>query len=295
MIQQFLGNMSPREFADSHYHKFPYACHGGAAVACGLASKEAVVRWLTQPAADVMIVRRGEQRDHASLLTPAAIVACLEEGCTLVLRHAERLDPDLAGIAAEFQRCFGGDVDVHIYWTPPGTHGFNWHFDAEDVFILQAAGAKEYELRKNTVFPWPTRDTLPADMRYEREIMPLMRCSLAAGDCLYIPAGYWHRASAISESISLAIGLMSHTRLDVLDYLRARLRGDLQWRERLPVAGAALDGDPDLRQRVRTVLAQVSADIARTLAGVEAVDDLLAWMRPDDRSAEDGLVSQRPA
>ncbi len=78
----------------------------------------------------------------------------------------------------------------------PGTPGFSWHYDAEDVFIIQTAGEKEYSLRKNTVNPWPLEETLPADMQYERELMPLMRVLLRGGDLLYIPCGYWHKAEA---------------------------------------------------------------------------------------------------
>jgi 50S ribosomal protein L16 3-hydroxylase len=290
MIEHFLGSLSPREFVETHYHKFPYVSRGAAAMV-ELIPNERLMGWLTHPAADVMVVRRGELREHAAPLTAPIVAACLKDGCTLVLRHAELLESDLADLAAEFQRCFGGEADVHVYWTPAEGHGFGWHFDAEDVFIFQVAGAKEYELRKNTVFPWPTRDTLPADMRYEREIMPLMRCCLAAGQCLYVPAGYWHRAMARTESVSLAIGLMSWTRLDVFDYLRFRLRHDLRWRERLPIDGTAWDGESDCRDRLRSVLQQVSAELAGRLSSDETIDDLLAWMR--ERSANRAGMATR--
>ena len=45
--------------------------------------------------------------------------------------------------------------------------------------LCSASGRKTYSLRKNTVNPWPLEETLPADMKYEREIMPLMQCRLA--------------------------------------------------------------------------------------------------------------------
>ena len=54
-------------------------------------------------------------------------------------------------------------------------------------------------------------ETLPADMKYEREQMPLLKCPLAAGDWLYIPAGYWHMGHSEEASLTLSIGVMSPT------------------------------------------------------------------------------------
>ena len=76
-------------------------------------------------------------------------------------------------------------------------------------------------------------------MRYEREIMPLVRCELAAGDWLYIPSGYWHMGQSRELALSLAIGVMPRTGIDVLDFVRPRVAGSLLWRQRLPVAGRA--------------------------------------------------------
>ena len=95
-------------------------------------------------------------------------------------------------VAAAFARDFAAEVNIHMYCTPGDQFGFGWHYDAEEVFIVQTTGRKLYSLRKNTVNPWPIEETLPADMRYEREITPLVRCELAAGDWLYVPSGYWH-------------------------------------------------------------------------------------------------------
>ena len=68
--------------------------------------------------------------------------------------------------------------------------------------------------------------------------MPLLRCTLNAGDWLYIPAGYWHRTQAGAESVSLSVGLRMTPALDAFDALRPRLLESLRWRQRLPPAGA---------------------------------------------------------
>jgi ribosomal protein L16 Arg81 hydroxylase len=143
--------------------------------------------------------------------------------------------------------------------------------------ILQSSGAKEYCLRKNTVHPWPVAEAMPKDMGYEKEIMPLLRCTLRAGDWLYIPAGYWHKAQSHDESISLAIGVMSPTSLDLLDYVRSHLASSLRWRQRLPPSG---DVSPfsieQLADQFQELGRDLGEDLARLLADRAIVLDYLA-------------------
>lgn len=246
-LQLLLEELPKQEFVSEYFHTLPYSRPGSAAELCPLGTWETVGRILEQPA-DVMVVRRGEQRpSDASLRLPQAR-ALSEDGYTILVRHAERHDSRLAELASSFAADFHAPVDIHLYVTPPGTHGFSWHYDAEDVFIIQTAGAKEYSLRKNTVNPWPLMETIPHNMRYERELMPLMKAELQAGDWLYIPCGYWHKADSLAgeeAAISLAVGVMSPAAIQIFDYLRTRLVDSILWRQRLPLTGDAADLKPD--------------------------------------------------
>jgi ribosomal protein L16 Arg81 hydroxylase len=119
-------------------------------------------------------------------------------------------------------------------------------------------------------------------MRYEREIMPLMRCALEAGDWLYIPAGYWHMATAEQTAISLAIGVMSHAAVEVLDLLRRQLPQSILWRQRLPVAGAAAAlTDEQLRAMLRDLLVQLRHDLASQLTNDSFLSQLMDYVRRD--------------
>lgn len=167
---------------------------------------------------------------------------------------------------------------MHIYATPPGNFGFSWHYDAEDVFILQTAGEKEYELRKNTVHPWPLDETIPVDMRHEREITPLMRVSLGAGDLLYIPCGYWHRATAMKAAgtaISLAVGVTSPSAIDVFDRISAELLKSPVWRQRLPVLLEISDSEVE-QDPYSYLFGQLAIDFARTINSREFREALLS-------------------
>src|SRR5205085_5069557 len=100
-----------------------------------------------------------------------------------------------------------------------------------------------------------------------REMMPVMRCMLHAGDWLYLPAGYWHCGRALDESVSLSVGVSSATALDVYDFLRRGLLDSLRWRQRLPVAGPANPmTTEELLRRYRELFDELGRDLGAQLA-----------------------------
>lgn len=281
MLEKLLGTMSVQQFLEEYYFKLPLAMADGCKSLASHGTLEALGTMLAHPKADVIVAERGGPWKGKTPTNAAQACALLEAGCTVGVRHAHEIDESIARLARGFHDDFLSPVDIHIYATPPGFAGFSWHYDAEEVFILQTRGAKDWFLRKNTVNPWPLVETLPADMQYQREIMPLFHCSLSAGDWLYIPAGYWHRTEARQEStdvsVSLSIGIKAHTGVDVFDFLRGRILESLCWRQRLTVIGAAsLQNDAQLVESLRLQFSELGRDLAGLLARPEAARAFLA-------------------
>jgi len=293
-LQTLLGEVRIRQFVAEYYHKLPYSAAGLAQPLCELGTWDSLTAVLAQDAADVLICRRNEQYVGSAPRTEADARLLVDEGYTLLVRHAERHDLRLAELAAAFERDFAAPVNIHMYCTPGGQYGFGWHYDAEEVFIVQTTGRKQYSLRKNTVNPWPIEETLPADMKYEREIMPLVRCELAAGDWLYIPSGYWHTGESRETAISLAIGVQPRTAVDVFDFLRPQIVDSIFWRQRLPVAGAAACSDEELRQQYEEMLSQLGSELARLLADPRQVDRFLNQLKVS-QSAPQSAAGTAPA
>jgi ribosomal protein L16 Arg81 hydroxylase len=102
-----------------------------------------------------------------------------------------------------------GPQRVIAFATAAKMHGFGWHYDPEDVFIMQTAGDKEYLFRRNTVVDVPSQPlrAQPDFSAARDEVSPTMSCRLLAGDWLYLPRGYWHVAYAHADSLSLSIGI----------------------------------------------------------------------------------------
>ncbi len=275
-----FADRSLSQFVAEYFQRLPYSTAGRAASLCELGSWQSLAAILERKSADVLVCRRNEQYADAPPHSEQEALALVKQGYTLLVRHAERHDERLAQLAAEFQAAFAAPVNIHMYCTPGGQYGFGWHYDAEEVFIVQTTGRKEYRLRKNTVNPWPIEETLPTDMRYEREIMPLVKCELAAGDWLYIPSGYWHMAESRETALSLAIGIQPRTAVDVYDFLRQQIVDSLFWRQRLPVAGtAAAASEEELRQQCQTLFHQLAGDLSKLLADPKNAQTFLAHLR----------------
>jgi ribosomal protein L16 Arg81 hydroxylase len=268
VIEQLLGDLSPRKFLDQFYTRLPHSRPGGAAGLTSFAGWASVEAILATKGVDAFLAREGRMWETGRLPSYGQARELFGQGHTLVIRSAEQHDRELARLAAGFREDFAAPVNVHVYCTPPERSGFGWHYDPEDVFIVQTHGAKEYQLRKNTVNPWPLLEQMPKDLQYPREVQPLWSCVLRPGDWLYIPAGWWHSARGVeADSITLAIGLMTPAALELLGFLKKELLSSILWRQRLPSLGKANDASPDELAKIhQSLFADLGRDLARVMA-----------------------------
>jgi hypothetical protein len=209
MLGDWLQDPQLDAFRAHHYRHEPYVQPGTAAPVVPLLDWESVQRLLVS-GADLTLVRNGRRWPDPP---PGDVDTSLElfrSGYSLVLRGCERQDAGLRALAASFADDLRGDVQVQVYATPGGFHSFGWHYDCEEVFIVQTSGIKEFRLRRNTVNPRPTLDAMPADMHFERETSaPVIEATLIAGDWLYIPRGWWHVGRALEDALSISIGVLA--------------------------------------------------------------------------------------
>jgi len=130
----------------------------------------------------------------------------MSDGIGVCVRRAEQHHTALAAAAAELSESLHGSVHVQVFVTPSENHGFGWHYDAEDVFIIQTAGSKDYYFRENTVTKLDARGRFDfGAVRQEKSQLQTAR--LLPGDCLYLPAGFWHMARSVDNSLSMSLGV----------------------------------------------------------------------------------------
>lgn len=270
MFEQWLGDVPTADFLKRFYLTQPFSLARAGAAFVPLLSWETIARVLPRgEPRDLLVVRDGRLWTGPDPGSASKAETFFKDGYSLVLRHAERHDPALAELADGFARDFGARVVVQLYATPAGHHSFGWHYDAEEVFILQTVGTKRYFIRENTVRPRPLVEAMPRDMEYEKEVSPLLACPLEPGDWLYVPAGFWHVARAMEDSLSISIGVLPPTAMDVFDELRQHFAESVIWRTRLPAHEAPATLGPQLLQEASRLFGDPQL-IERAIAAVQA-------------------------
>lgn len=104
-------------------------------------------------------------------------------GATVVFQGLHRSFPPLVDLIAELELELGHPCQANAYLTPPGSQGFAVHSDVHDVFVLQTAGTKQWELH-------------PPEGSEEPLLEP--------GHVMYLPTGTPHAARA-QDTVSLHI------------------------------------------------------------------------------------------
>ena len=171
------------------------------------------------------------------------------DGATLVLQGLHRTWEPVVEFAQQLAADLGHPTQVNAYVTPPQNTGFSDHYDVHDVFVLQISGAKRWRIRR-PVHDRPLRSQPWTDRRVDVEEsardVPMLETTLEAGDCLYLPRGYLHSATAQGGvSTHLTIGVHSWTRHHLADEMLraalARAAQDPAVRASLPLGTALAD------------------------------------------------------
>jgi ribosomal protein L16 Arg81 hydroxylase len=268
MLESWLGTISQAGFLREFYLHQPHSVAQGASGVVPLLSWDIFWKVLPQcEASDLLAVKDGRLWRGSDPHTAVEAMDLFRAGYSLVVRHAERHDAGLAKLAADFGADFGAPVAIQLYATPQQHTSFGWHYDAEEVFIVQTLGTKRYLLRENTVRPSPLLEAIPEDMAFEKEASPVMRCDLAPGDWLYVPSGFWHVARAEEDSLSISIGVAAPTAMDLFDELRKHFAESARWRSRLSLTGPHTELAATLSQEAARILGD-SPLIERAIAEV---------------------------
>jgi 50S ribosomal protein L16 3-hydroxylase len=208
MLADWLAPVSLDEFCARSLRTAPDARPATARAARALLDWEVLDRVL-RTADDVLVVSRGQLLPVPPPRSLAELRGYFAAGIGLCIRHGERRDAALAGVATAFGEL--GAAQVQLFVTPGGTHGFGWHYDDEDVFIVQTAGVKDYYFRANTVAgDQPARPEMFA--RFIAETSALCTATLVPGDFLYLPSRWWHMAVCREDALSISVGVTLNAR-----------------------------------------------------------------------------------
>ena len=207
---------------------------------------------------------------------PSCVRDALGEGYSLIVNGIDRLWEPVERFALALQAELHHPVDVNLYVSPPGERAFSHHWDIMDVFILQVAGRKAWQVREAAV-DRPLRDE-HAPLAPDRLPPLVFEGDLEPGGLLYIPRGHVHSACATEGlSLHLSVGVHPRTWLDLMAAAIRAARSDGRLRSALPPG--YLDGG---------ALAGGFAELASALPGLLDADRAL------DQLARDWVVERPP-
>ena len=208
VLHKCLAGDSVKDFTRLHLGRRAFAHVGGAEFAEPLGDWSALERLLSmQPAPDMLLIAGGQLQERPEPRSLSELKALFDDGIGIVVRDAQHRSPALRALCESFALELPGRQRLFLFATPKHRHGFGWHYDAEDVFILQTAGEKQYLMRENTI-DRPRPGVQPDFTCIRRETSPLMSCTLLPGDWLYLPSGMWHVAQPLTDSLSISLGIM---------------------------------------------------------------------------------------
>ncbi|MCB1388937.1 MAG: hypothetical protein KDK12_07325 [Rhodobacteraceae bacterium] len=216
------------------------------------------------PSEELQLVKTGkgisgdEYVTPSGLIDPVRVARFFDEGATIVLPGLQKRLTALAAYCRAMETVFNVDLQTNIYFTPEGSQGFKTHYDSHDVFVLQVAGSKTWNIYDSSALELPLRSqAFQPDGFKPGELVDTF--TLNAGDMCYVPRGVVHDARATDElSLHITTGLLAPRWVElIVDAVNQLALADPAFRRAIP-PGHANDGydRSEARQVFRDLLAR---------------------------------------
>lgn len=233
-------------------------------------------------------------------------IEAFRRGNSLRIVSMQRYSYPIALLSRDLERTISCAVNVNMYLTPgSGAKALRRHHDTHDVFVIQIHGNKIWRLYDSPLAA--PLEFLPLQRRESVREMETFRLRsdqtgwqgcvltdefvLRAGDCLYLPRGYWHEAQSESgrTSCHLTIGLQTTTYLELLTVALSNAAfSDLQLREPLPFGFAT---DTSASDTITARLTSIAQGLAQRLDPAAALGDVTAhFLRKRPLGLENDLL-----
>lgn len=177
------------------------------------------------------------------------VLSLYRNGASIILNNVHESFGPMAELCNELSQVFGVSVHANAYITPPLSQGFPLHFDTHDVFLLQIAGEKHWNLYPSTLSLATPRMSQEAASKRPNGVATAVH--LRHGELLYLPRGLLHEGVASEQtSFHMTIGIeayaWSHLIQDVVLELESE---DVEFRRSVAAQLTRLDMQcPQMRQ-----------------------------------------------
>lgn len=211
----------------------------------------------------------------------ARLYQLFADGSSMVFPALHYKIPELQALCRAVEQVFDAPFQTNIYLSPPNAQGFRIHYDTHDVFVLQVAGTKDWNVY-DTPLDLPLVGQKFRGAEYT-EIPPVEQFRLYPGDLYYCPRGVVHDARSTDQiSLHITFGLMAQTWTEfAVEAVSAACLTDPAFRENLPIGYTKTDFD-------RTAAKEKFRDLMLKIPDLVDFDALM------DRFSESFVNDRRP-
>jgi 50S ribosomal protein L16 3-hydroxylase len=287
MKKRFLAALSHAEFMRRYWQKKALLARAALSDYAGAITRENLFELAMQERVESRIVSHERKRWHVrdGPFTRRELRGLPGSGWTLLVQGVDHELPQAARLLREFDFLpYARIDDVMVSYAAPGG-GVGPHFDSYDVFLVQGTGKRRWQVSAQT-----DRAIVPdAPLRILSAFKPRRDWTVSPGDVLYLPPGWCHDGTAITECITYSVGFRTPADHELasrfLDFLQDRIGLD------------GLYGDPALAPtrhpgRVPRALVQHAA---RTIARLRwSAGDVAEFTGRYLSEPKPGVVFQRP-
>lgn len=256
-------------FVADHWGRRSLFSPGSAVGSDGLLTTAEFFAAAERPGARIKAAYSDPEGRHQEFWVPGRLAAQLHGGgMTICAADIGAQVPRLRAVAQSVRKslAFPGMALFNCYNSPPGT-GFNTHFDAQHVLVIQLEGEKTWWYGDAPSVPNPPENLLAERAEENRarypqldlEVPQLTERTLRPGDVLYLAPGTWHRARAGTQgSLALTLSLIPVRVCELVSSIvMSRLDDDAAGRSTAPLA--ANDAGP--HDELESALARYKAAV----------------------------------
>lgn len=179
------------------------------------------------------------------------------KGTTIVLPALLRTWEPLRILAWRLETELDFSIHANAYITPGQAAGFPAHYDTHDIFVLQIAGRKRWQVTEPPIhLPHRSQTFKPEGFKPGPV---LAEFELEAGDLLYLPRGYVHATTTSdSHSAHVTMGVNIFTWADLVGDLVPAGAANQEFRRSLPPGFASrAELRPSITRQLRRLLDSV--------------------------------------
>lgn len=209
MKTRLLGGISPSNFVQHYWQKKPFLIREALPDFRGLLGPDELIDLACREDAQSRLItrRNGKWDVRHGPFTPRTFSRLPKKRWTLLVQDVNHFLPAARELLLKFNFIPHSRLDDLMVSYAPEEGGVGPHFDSYDVFLLQGAGRRRWQISAQQ------DKTLMASapLKILHDFKPEQEWVLEPGDMLYLPPGYAHDGVAIEPCMTYSIGFRAPT------------------------------------------------------------------------------------